>query len=113
MENEVEKCYEEMTKLTYAKSRLKVLITYNWDSEPNQNYYHVKDILKDNFRKIIKQANANFSENEETQYMLIVFQRKDNKFFWNNWVFTSKKGELIVEFEGRVASTTHNIGYKT
>ncbi len=113
VENDVERCYEEMTKLVYAKSKLKVLITYNWNTEQDQDYHYVNKILRNNFSEIIRQSNTNFPENKETQYMLIVFQRKDDKLFWNNWVFTSKKGELIVEFEGRVASTTHNIGYKT
>lgn len=102
VENNVETCWEEMTKLTYAKSKLKVLITYNWDVEPDQDYHYVSEILINNFSEIIKQSNAEFPENEETQYMLIVFQKKEDQLYWNSGVFKNKDGELINKQEEHV-----------
>lgn len=75
-ENVIERAYEEMHKLTYFNSQLKVLITYIWDPDKKGNQWnYAHDRLCNNFEAIIKQANARFPENGENDYLLITCQR--------------------------------------
>ena len=84
-----------MCKLTYAKSKLKVLITYNWDIEKNKDYEYVFKILKKNFSEIISQSNQQFSENETTEYILIVGQKRNENLIWKIFVFNYRGEEKI------------------
>ncbi len=84
MENDPRKCYTNMIKLTTIRARLKVLITYNWDKEADNDFKFVYKTLRNNFRKIIKQANKSCKE-LSTEYLIIVGQHngkaQDWKFF--------------------------------
>lgn len=71
-ENQIELCYEEMVKLTQFKARLKVLVTYVPDGLDDVEISRTKEIAKNNFANIIKESNLVYSENEETEYLLLV-----------------------------------------
>ncbi len=73
-ENDVVRCYEEMIKLTYYKSGLKVLITYNFDEPTEKKEDVAENILINNFSSVLYQTNKDFPENIHTQYLLIVGQ---------------------------------------
>lgn len=79
-ENVIEKTFEEMCKLTYFNGHLKVLITYIWDSSKSgDNWDYAHERLEKNFEIIIQQANKQYPENCDTNYLLITCQRIDNK----------------------------------
>ena len=85
MENDPRKCYTNMIKLTTLRAKLKVLITYNWDKEADNDYKFVYKTLRNNFRKIIKQANKSCKE-INTEYLLIVGQHGEKAQDWNFFV---------------------------
>jgi len=74
-----------MIKLTTVRAKLKVLITYNWDKEADNDYKFVYKTLRNNFRKIIKQANKSCKE-INTEYLLIVGQHGDKVQDWKFFV---------------------------
>jgi len=91
-ENDFKSCWQEMTKLTYRKARLKVLITYNKPNENGKEHREILEVLRTNFRDIIMQANREFPENEMTQYILIIGQKVYiNKYLkWDYFAFDIK-----------------------
>src|SRR5690606_37376770 len=71
--------YQEMAKLTYFNSNLKVLIVHLWMTEYGGDpYEYVHQRLANNFLNIIKQANTRFPENIEASYLLITVQKIGN-----------------------------------
>jgi len=86
-ENDIYSCYEEMAKLTYSRARLKVLITYNENTDDTSDYKYAIDILLENFRTIIKQANQKYPENSKTEYLFIIGQIDSNKLVWYSCIF--------------------------
>ena len=88
-ENNVLMCYDEMIKLTYVKGLYKILITYNYDEEENNDYAEIAEVLKSNFKNIIKHSNEFQRENPDTVYILIIGQKRlNNKLSWNFSHFT-------------------------
>jgi len=88
-ENNTTRAFEEMYKLTWYRASLKVLITYNWDEEEDDDYHHVIQTLSENFQKIIHGANIKNPETN-TEYLLIVGQKKaDNNIIWDKFIYTS------------------------
>jgi len=86
-ENDTTKCWEEMTKLTYFRAKLKVLITYNWDVDIKCDYQYVNGILFENFRDIIRASTSKLSEDPTTEYLLIIGQRDhQKKLTWKYFV---------------------------
>jgi hypothetical protein len=85
MENDPRKCYTNMIKLTTLRAKLKVLITYNWDKEADYDYKFVYKTLRNNFRKIIKQANKSCKE-VNTEYLLIVGQHSEKAQDWKFFI---------------------------
>ena len=73
-ENVIELCYQEMIKLTNYRSKLKVLITYNWDKSETSDYRYVYETVPKNFKDIILQSNQECQE-VGTEYLLIIGQR--------------------------------------
>lgn len=70
------KCWEEMTKLTYYKARLKVLITYlNAKTGDNDPDSQTRDALVKDFSNIIASSNKYLPENPQTEYVFILGQR--------------------------------------
>lgn len=73
LENNRSTCWQEMYKLTQLRGRLKVLVTYDKEYyTDHQNFNVALEHLDSNFKSIIKQANDQFPENEQTEYLLIV-----------------------------------------
>ena len=83
-ENDIYKCYEEMAKLTYCRARLKVLITYNENVDSKDDYKFMEEVIVQNFNKIKQQSNENFPENEKTEYLLMVGQKRKDTLTWNS-----------------------------
>lgn len=82
-ENVIERAYEEMHKLTYFNSKLKVLITYIWDvGNKGERWEYAHERLCQNFESIIKQANSRYPENGENTYLLITCQRIDGELYF-------------------------------
>jgi len=83
-ENDIYKCYEEMAKLAYCRARLKVLITYNENVDSKNDYKFMEEVIVQNFNKIRQQSNKNFPENELTEYLLLVGQKRKDTLTWNS-----------------------------
>ncbi len=96
-ENNVLSCWQEMVKLTYFRAKLKVLITYNWDVDHKSNYAYVFDVLVQNFKDIIQQANEKLKESDDTEYLLIIGQLDSNKSL--QWHFTHLTNTSIVSYD--------------
>jgi hypothetical protein len=92
-ENNIYLCYEEMIKLTYDRARLKVLITYNENVDKKSDYKFINEILTNNFRTKINQANTKHPENSETEYLLIIGQKVNNNLIWYSYIF-DKNGKI-------------------
>lgn len=93
-ENDIYSCYQEMAKLAYSRSRLKVLITYNENVDATSNYKYVTDVLLENFCEIITQSNQKYPENNETEYLLIVGQLDNKNLAWNAYIIDSTGKEI-------------------
>ncbi|MBS0646119.1 MAG: hypothetical protein JSR97_05960 [Verrucomicrobia bacterium] len=83
IENECVCAWQEMTKLTWARCPLKVLVTYNnkWSNE--------NEMLAQSFTTIISQSNTDFKDNQETEYLLIIGNNADKKLNWTFYKFDS------------------------
>lgn len=92
-ENNIESCWEEMAKLAYLRAKLKVLITYYNYDDASECIKEI-EILKHNFKTIIKQTNSTNPENSETEYILIVGQKitENNapNLVWYKYAFNTK-----------------------
>lgn len=81
---------QEMTKLSYQRAPLKVLITYNEDVEENKpdRYNYIMEQLALNFKVIVEHANfpERYFENIQTEYLLIIGQRNCDKINWYYYV---------------------------
>lgn len=86
-ENNIYLCYEEMAKLVYQRAQLKILITYNEDSDINDDYEYISDAVISNFSKIISQSNEKLNENIETEYLLLIGQKMSNQLIWPYTIF--------------------------
>lgn len=84
-ENDIYKCYEEMAKLAYCRARLKVLITYNENVDSKSDYKYIEKLVIQNFVEIKHQANKDFCENKQTEYLLLIGQKDQNKLNWNSF----------------------------
>lgn len=82
-----------MIKLTYDRARLKVLITYNENVDKKSDYKFINEILTNNFRTKINQANTKHPENSETEYLLIIGQKVNNNLIWYSYIF-DKNGKI-------------------
>lgn len=99
-ENNILLCYEEMAKLTYARAKLKVLVTYDWDEEEWKKDGKPSDSLErliHNFSTIIRQANEGFSENAFTRYLLLLGRKSGNEMQWKHQVFDSTGTRICAE----------------
>lgn len=89
IENGCNYAWHEMTKLTWVRCPLKVLITYNgkWSNE--------NEMLVLSFSTIISQSNKNFKDNLATEYLLLVGNKTtDNKLEWKHFKFDSN-GKVV------------------
>lgn len=91
-ENKIEYCWQEMMKLTYLRAKLKVLITYNWFKDDGKRI----DLIKDNFGKIIEQANSDIQEDIQTEYLLIVGHCIKDEIHWHNFIFNFNETHHVI-----------------
>lgn len=89
VENKFNRAWQEMTKLTWVRCPLKVLVTYNSSDENESIITLENDMLKESFRTIIDQSNKNFADNVQTEYLLIVGNAKNENLNWNFFQFDS------------------------
>lgn len=93
-ENKIDDCWREMAKLTSFRAKLKVLITYNWGEDDEKKDYSMNiETTAKNFGKIIKQTNEAFPENPDTEYLLIIGQRKGKEekaeISWHYYIYNT------------------------
>jgi hypothetical protein len=86
IENEYVCAWQEMTKLTWVRCPLKVLVTYNGIKEKQKE----NEMLIQSFQTIIKQAIGAYPENPETEYVLIVGNDLNQKLNWECFVFSNE-----------------------
>jgi hypothetical protein len=98
-ENNIATAWQEMVKLTTFRAKLKVLITYNWGEDENDKKDYSKNIetTAQNFGNIIKQTNEVFPENPDTEYLLIIGQRKVENVFWHYFIYNA--GIIMEEYK--------------
>ena len=98
-ENNIATAWQEMVKLTTFRAKLKVLITYNWGEDENDKKDYSKNIetTAQNFENIIKQTNEAFPENPDTEYLLIIGQRKVENLFWHYFIYNA--GIIMEEYK--------------
>lgn len=87
IENVPEKGYEEMTKLTYFNSHLKILVLHLW---PDDFYEKAQTTLAKNFASIIAQANRRYCENTKNEYLLITIQKIGQELHSTSTIFAVK-----------------------
>jgi len=92
-ENDIYKCYEEMVKLAYCRARLKMLITYNENVDSTGNYPYIEETIISNFGLIVKQANEDFTEPADSEYLLLLGQKDGDELKWT--YITINNNELI------------------
>jgi len=63
-----------------------VLITYNENVDLKNDYMYLEEVIVQNFNKIRQQSNENFPENENTEYLLLVGQKRKDILTWNSKV---------------------------
>lgn len=83
IENECACAWQEMTKLSWVRCPLKVLVTYNSKSDKEN------EMLTKSFETIISQSNKKFADNQATEYLLIIGNNKDKKLNWTFYKFDS------------------------
>ncbi len=75
-ENSIGLSYQEMLKLVYMRARLKVLITYTFDSDDTDKQElrasSAIDHARKQFDRMVNDSNANYPENPDTEYVFIV-----------------------------------------
>lgn len=75
-ENSIGLSYQEMLKLVYMRARLKVLITYTFDSDgSDEQEQRALDAIihaRKQFDRMVNDSNANYPENPATEYVFIV-----------------------------------------
>ena len=89
VENDCRCSWQEMTKLTWVRSPLKVLITYNWHPSDTLIWRTERKMLIDTFSNIIHQSNQTFKDNTQTEYLLIIGNNGDNKLNWTYYKLDS------------------------
>lgn len=89
VENDCKCAWQEMTKLSWVRSPLKVLITYNWHPCDALIWEAETKMLVDTFSNIIHQSNQTFKDNSQTEYLLIIGNNADSKLNWTYHKFDS------------------------
>ena len=89
VENDCNTAWQEMTKLTWVRCPLKVLVTYNSSDENESIIALENEMLVQSFTTIIDQSNKTFADNVQTEYLMIVGNAKDENLNWNFFQFDS------------------------
>ena len=89
IENNFRCAWQEMTKLTWVRSPLKVIITYNWHPNDIEIWEQEDKVLVATFSEIIRQSNVGFADNSKTEYLLLVGNNEGQKLNWKPYKFDS------------------------
>lgn len=81
-ENDIWSCWQEIAKLAYSKAKLKVLITYNWNTNNPNEWSREISLVESYFSNILGQTNSVFPENPDTEYLLIVGFLERDELKW-------------------------------
>jgi len=84
IENSLQACWQEMTKMTWVRCPLKVVVTYNTFDTLKANE---DKMLLERFSSIVAQSNSYFEDNPNTEYLLLIGYKRDNKLMWDAHVF--------------------------
>ena len=87
-ENDIDSSTQELYKLLYRRSPLKVIVTYLYQDDPEKKLlWQVKK-----FSEMIAQSNEWFPENPSTEYLIIIGRRNDTNdgLIWFAVVFDTK-----------------------
>lgn len=84
IENKHERAWYEMTKLTWVRSPLKVLVTYHNKQDVENK------ALVESFKTIISQSSFQFKDNPETEYLLIIGDNKEKFLIWEFYKFDNE-----------------------
>ena len=88
-ENEIYYSWHEIAKLGCVRGRLKVLVTYNSDNLTQQQMANECEMMVKTFSTVIKQGNSNFSDNPQTEYLLLVGRQEKDELVWFHQTFDS------------------------
>ena len=92
-ENEVYYSWHEIAKLGYVRGLLKVLVTYNSDNLTQQQIANECEMMVKTFSTVIKQCNSNFSDNSQTEYLLLVGRQEKDELVWFHQAFDDNGNE--------------------
>ncbi|MBI2729663.1 MAG: hypothetical protein HYX40_02730 [Sphingobacteriales bacterium] len=87
VENQQGRAWQEMTKLIWVRSPLKVLVIYNWHPNDKTQWQKENIMLSETFKGIIKQSNQAFAENPSTEYLLIIGNNEKERLNWKHFKF--------------------------
>ena len=87
-ENKIYTSWQEIAKLSCFRAPLKVLITYySSDLLTPEEKDKELGMLRSSFHQVLSQASAAFSENNTTEYLLIVGDKIEHALQWDYLVF--------------------------
>ena len=86
-ENEIYYSWHEVAKLAYVRGLLKVLVTYNSDNLDEQQIKNENEMMVKTFTTIIQQSNANFADNNQSEYLLLIGRQAKDKLIWTHKIF--------------------------
>jgi hypothetical protein len=92
-ENEIYYSWHEIAKLGYVRGLLKVLVTYNSDNLTKQQIANECAMMVKTFSTVIKQCNSNFSDNSQTEYLLLVGRQEADELVWFHQTFDDNGNE--------------------
>lgn len=92
--------WQEMIKLIYMRAKLKVLISYNIDSDgtPSQEerVVGVERRVVEQFDSMIDASNQVHADNPATEYAMILGRLCNNQIIWKAWTRKSSHGAFKV-----------------
>jgi hypothetical protein len=86
-ENEIYTSWEEVAKLAWSRSFLKVLVTYNHDHTIREQIIKEHEMMIETMKSIISQCNAGFADHPETEYLLLIGHKEGNELRWFHQIF--------------------------
>lgn len=86
-ENEIYHTWHEVAKLAYVRSYLKVVVTYNSDGLSESQLQKENEMMIKTFETIIPQCTANFADNEQTEYLLLIGNKTADTLNWTYKTF--------------------------
>ena len=63
------------------------MVTYNSDNLDEQQIKSENEMMIKTFTTIIEQSNANFVDNNQTEYLLLIGRQANDKLSWTHKIF--------------------------